>query len=170
MSMTTLNELFDHELKDIYYAEHQLVEALQTLAEESSDGEIKKAFQSHRKETQGHIKRLEQVFKSLGEKPTRETCPGIDGLLKEKKAFSKERPSDEILDFYNLGAAQKTERYEISAYESLIEMADALGRSAIVTQLEANLQEEETALQKLKGLAGGVDKDALMAEEDENVE
>jgi ferritin-like metal-binding protein YciE len=170
MSMTTLNELFDHELKDIYYAEYQLVEALQTLADESSDREIKKAFQSHRKETRGHIKRLEQVFKSLGEKPTRETCPGIDGLLKEKNVFSKERPSDESLDFYNLGATQKTERYEITAYESLIEMAEALGRSSIVTQLEANLQEEEAALQKLKGLAGGVDKDALMAEEDQNVQ
>jgi len=105
MSITTLSELFDHELKDIYYAEHQLVEALQTLADESCDGQIKKAFQTHRKETQGHIKRLEQVFKSLGEKPTRETCPGIDGLLKEKKAFAKEKPSEAILDFYNLGAA-----------------------------------------------------------------
>jgi ferritin-like metal-binding protein YciE len=167
--MTTLDELFDHELKDLYYAEHQLVDALQTLADESSDSEIKKAFQAHRKETQGHIKRLDQVFKSLGEKPKGETCPGIDGLLKEKKAFAREKPSDEILDFFNLGAAQKTERYEITAYEALIEMADALGRSAIVTQLEANLQEEEAALQKLKGLAGGVDKDALMAEEDENV-
>jgi ferritin-like metal-binding protein YciE len=167
MSMTTLNELFDHELKDLYYAEHQLVEALQTLGDESSDSEIKKAFQSHRKETQGHIKRLDQVFKNLGEKPSAETCPGIDGLLKEKKAFAKEKPSEEILDFFNLGAAQKAERYEITAYETLIEMAAALGRSAIVTQLEANLQEEETALQKLKSLAKGIDMDALIAEVDE---
>jgi ferritin-like metal-binding protein YciE len=165
--MTTLNELFEHELKDIYYAEHQLVAALQTLADESSDGEIKKAFQSHRKETQGHVKRLDQVFKSLGEKPASETCPGIDGLLKEKKAFAKEKPSDDILDFYNLGAAQKTERYEITAYESLIEMAEALGRSEIVTQLEANLEEEEAALRKLKGLAANLDVNALVAEEEE---
>ncbi len=107
MSMTTLNELFDHELKDIYHAEHQLVEVLQTLADESSDGEIKRAFQSHHKETQGHIKRLEQVFKSLGEKPTRETCHGIDGLLKEKKAFSKKRPSDESLDFTTLALLRR---------------------------------------------------------------
>jgi ferritin-like metal-binding protein YciE len=170
MSMTTLNELFDHELKDIYYAEHQLVEALQTLADESSDGEIKKAFQSHRKETQGHIKRLDQVFKVLGEKPASENCPGIEGLLKEKKAFAKEEPSDEILDFYNLGAAQKTERYEITAYENLIEMADALGHSEAVTQLEANLEEEEAALQTLKGLADGFDTDALTAEQEEKSE
>ena len=170
MSMTTLNELFDHELKDIYYAEHQLVAALQTLADESSDGDIKKAFQSHRKETQGHIKRLDQVFKTLGEKPASETCPGIDGLLKEKKAFAKEKPSDAILDFYNLGAAQKTERYEITAYESLIEMATALGRSEIVTQLEANLEEEEAALQKLKDLADGLDKDGLVEEPEEKSE
>jgi ferritin-like metal-binding protein YciE len=151
MSMTTLSELFDHELKDIYYAEHQLVEALQTLADESSDGEIKKAFQSHRKETQGHVKRLDHVFTSLGEKPTRETCAGIDGLLKEKKAFAKEKPSEAILDFYNLGAAQKAERYEITAYETLIELAETLRHPAIVMQLKANLQEEEAALRKLKG-------------------
>jgi ferritin-like metal-binding protein YciE len=165
MSMTTLSELFEHELKDIYYAEHQLVEALQTLAGEASDGQIKKAFQSHRKETQGHIKRLGQVFKNLGEKPASATCPGIDGLLKEKKAFAKEKPSAEILDFYNLGAAQKTERYEITAYESLIEMAGALGHSAIVAQLEANLREEEAALKTLKGLADRVDTYALIARE-----
>ena len=167
MSMTTLNELFDHELRDLYHAEHQLVEALQTLADESSDGEIKKAFQSHRKETQGHIKRLDQVFKSLGEKPMSESCPGLDGLLKEKKAFAKEKPSAEILDFYNLGAGQKAERYEITAYETLIEMAEALSRSAIVTQLEANLQEEEAALHKLKGLVDRLDKGALTAAEEE---
>jgi ferritin-like metal-binding protein YciE len=88
-------------------------------------------------------------------------------LLKEKKAFSKEKPSDEILDFYNLGAAQKTERYEITAYETLIEMAEAMGRPPIVALLEENLHEEEVALQKLKGLADGVDKDALTAEEEE---
>ena len=105
------------------------------------------------------------MFKSRGERPKSETCPGIDGLLKEKKAFAKEKPSDEILDFYNLGAAQKTERYEITAYEALIEMAEALGRPEFVTQLEANLQEEEAALQKLKGLADAVDKNALIAEE-----
>jgi ferritin-like metal-binding protein YciE len=170
MSMTTLNELFDHELKDIYYAEHQLVAALQTLADESSDADIRKAFQSHRKETQGHVKRLDHVFKALGEKSASETCPGIDGLLKEKKAFAKEKPSEAILDFYNLGAAQKTERYEITAYENLIEMANALGRSEIVTQLEANLEEEEAALQKLKGLADDFDKDALVGEREEKGE
>ena len=82
-----------------------------------------------------------------GRETGEETCPGIDGLLKEKKAFAQEKPSDDILDFYNLGAAQKTERYEITVYENLIEMAHALGQSAIVAQLEANLQEEEAALQ-----------------------
>lgn len=168
MSMTTLAELFTLELKDLYYVEHQLVKALQVLASESSERAIKKAFQSHRRETQGHIKRLKQVFKRLGEKPTPQKCPAIDGLLKEKKAFAKEKPSKQIRNFFNLVAAQKTERYEITAYETLIEMADALGRSEIVTQLEASLQEEEAALQKLKGLADRVDKDVLMAKEEEN--
>jgi ferritin-like metal-binding protein YciE len=165
--MKTLNELFNHELKDLYDAEHQLVDALQTLADESSDGEIKKAFQSHCMETQGHIKRLDQVFNSLGETHERETCPGIDGLLKEKKGFAKEKPSDEILDFYNLGAAQKTERYEITAYESLIYMAEALDQADIVPLLEANLQEEEAALHTLKTLVAKRDTDALIAQAEE---
>jgi len=93
------------------------------------------------------------------EKPTRETCPGIDGLLKEKKAFAKEKPSDEILDFYNLGAAQKTERYEITAYENLIDMADALGRSAVVTQLETRERPTSIRIRVVRQLAGEVGRE-----------
>jgi ferritin-like metal-binding protein YciE len=170
MAMTTIEELFEHELKDMYSAEHSLVEALQQLADESSDREIKKAFTQHKKETQGHIKRLEKIFRSMGQKAEAETCPGIEGLLKEKKTFMKERPSDELLEFFNIGAAQKTERYEITAYENLIDMAEKLGMADALELLEQNLQEEEAALNKLKAIASEFDVAEDTGEETEEEE
>jgi ferritin-like metal-binding protein YciE len=167
MGMQTIEELFEHELKDIYSAEHSLLDALEQMASESSDRDIRKVFTQHRKETQGQIKRLEKVFKSMGQKPEAETCPGIEGLIKEKKAFMREKPSEELLEFYNIGAAQKTERYEITAYENLIDMADKLGMADAVELLEQTLQEEEAALNKLKAIASEFD---VEEESDENVQ
>src|SRR5215216_3483992 len=100
MAMSTIEELFEHELKDIYGGETALLDALEQMAAESSDREIKKGFQQHRKETQGQIKRLDKVYKSLGQKPQAGTCPGVEGLIKEKKAFMREKPSEELLEFY----------------------------------------------------------------------
>jgi ferritin-like metal-binding protein YciE len=157
MAMSTIEELFEHELKDIYGAETSLLAALEQMAEESSDREIKKGFQQHRKETQAQLKRLDKVFKMLGQKAEAETCPGMEGLVKEKKTFMKERPSPELLEFYNVGAAQKVERYEITSYENLIDMADKLGLTDAVELLEQNLQEEEATLNKLKAIASEFD-------------
>jgi ferritin-like metal-binding protein YciE len=170
MAMQTIEELFEHELKDMYGAEHMLLGALEQMAGESSDREIKKAFTQHRKETQGQIKRLEKIYKSLGQKPEVEPCHGVEGLLKEKKAFMKERPSDELVEFFNIGAGQKTERYEITAYESLIDMADKLGMRDAVELLEQNLQEEEAALNKLKMIASEFDVAEEGEEEEEEEE
>ena len=163
MGMQTIEELFEHELKDIYSAEYALLDALEQMAGESTDRDIKKGFVQHRKETQAQIRRLEKIYKSLGQKPDVGTCPGVEGLIKEKKAFMRERPSAELLEFYNIGAGQKVERYEITAYETLIDMADKLGMSDAVQLLEQNLQEEEMALNKLKAIASEFD----VAEEDE---
>jgi ferritin-like metal-binding protein YciE len=163
MAVKTLNELFEHELKDIYYAEHRLEEALAELAEESKIREIKRAYSAHRKETQGQIKRLKLVFKTIGQAPEREVCPGIEGLLKEKKNFTKkEKPSQEILEYFNLGAAAKTERYEITAYEGLIEIARQLGMTTAVELLSQNLQEEENALEMLKSFSRQYNTAALI--------
>jgi ferritin-like metal-binding protein YciE len=157
MAMESIEELFEHELKDMLGAEQSLLDALEQMASESSDREIKKAYTQHRKETQGQIKRLEKIFKALGRKPQAETCPGIEGLIKEKKVFMREKPTEELLEFYNLGAGQKTERYEITAYENLIDMADKLGMPNAVELLEESLQEEEAALNKLKAIASEFD-------------
>jgi len=166
MAMQTIEELFEHELKDMYGAETSLLDALEQMGNESSDREIKRGFTQHRKETQGQIKRIEKIFKILGHKPEPETCPGIEGLVKEKKAFMRERPTPELLEFYNIGAAQKVERYEITAYENLIDMAEKLGMRDAVELLEQNLQEEEATLNRLKALASEFD----VTEEAEDVE
>jgi ferritin-like metal-binding protein YciE len=169
MAMQTIEELFEHELKDMYGAEQTLLDALEQMAEESSDREIKRGFTQHRKETQGQIKRLDKIFKSMGQKPEAETCAGIEGLIKEKKLFMREKPSPELLEFYNIGASQKVERYEITAYENLIDMAEKLGMSDAVELLEQNLQEEEATLNKLKAIASefevAEDEEAMDEEE-----
>jgi len=166
MAMQTIEELFEHELKDMYGAETSLLGALEQMAGESSDREIKRGFTQHRKETQGQIKRIEKIFKSIGHKPEAETCPGIEGLIKEKKAFMRAKPSEELLEFYNIGAAQKAERYEITSYENLIDMAEKLGMTDAVELLEQNLQEEEATLNKLKAIASEFD----VTEEGEELE
>ena len=155
--MQTIEELFEHELQDIYSAEQSLLGALEQMASESTDRDIRRSFTQHRKETQGQIKRLEKIYRSLGQKPESGSCPGVEGLIKEKKLFMREKPSGELLEFYNIGAAQKVERYEITAYESLVDMAEKLGMSDVVDLLEQNLQEEETALNRLKAIASEFD-------------
>jgi len=167
MAIETIEELFEHELKDIYGAEHSLLEALEQMAGESSDRDIKRAFTQHRKETQAQIKRLDRVFKMIGQKPEAETCPGMEGLIKEKKAFMREKPSPELLEFYNIGASQKVERYEITAYENLIDMAEKLGLADAVELLEQNLQEEEATLNKLKAIASEFDVEEEEVDEEE---
>lgn len=167
MAMSTIEELFEHELKDIYGAEQSILEALDQLASETNDREIKKGIQQHRKETQAQLKRLEKVFKLLGKNAEAEPCPGIEGLLKEKKVFMRERPSEDLLEFYNIGASQKVERYEITAYESLIDMADKLGLTEAVDLLEQNLQEEEAMLNRLKAIASEFEVSEEAAEEEE---
>ena len=157
MAMQTIEELFEHELQDIYSAEQSLLDALEQMANESSDREIKRGFTQHRRETQAQIKRLDKIYKTLGQKPKTSTCPGMEGLIKEKKAFLREKPSDELLEFYNVGAAQKVERYEITAYEGLIDMAEKLGMPEVVDLLEQNLQEEEMTLNRLKAIASQFD-------------
>jgi ferritin-like metal-binding protein YciE len=170
MAMTTIDELFEHDLKDIYGAEQRLLDSLDEMADEAIDREAKKAFQQHRKETQTQIKRLERVFKVLELKPEAQPCPGMEGLIKEKKSLSKEKPSDEILSFYNLHAAQKVERYEITAYEGMIETAQHLGLDEVVELLTQNLEEEEQALNTLKALASEYNVEELSDVEDEEEE
>ena len=170
MAIENLKELFEHELKDIYYAENRLVDALLKVAGECDRIELKRAFMAHQRETRGQVKRLKQVFKLIGVKPEEETCQGIEGLLKEKRKFSREKPTPEILDFFNIGAAQKVEQYEIVAYTNLIEMAQQLGLSEAVTLLQENLGEEQATFEKLRGFGEQFDVSSLIVDENAEAE
>ena len=151
--MQTLRELFEYELQSIYYAERTLVETLDQLAQESSDTQIKATFEQHLQETRGHVERLTNVFSSLGKAPSAQVCPGIEGLIKEKKMFNDRHPTPQLLDLYNLGAGAKSERYEITSYEGLIALANGLGMPYVVALLQANLDEELQALERLQELS-----------------
>lgn len=155
--MNTLTEMFMHELKDMYYVEHKLVETLGQLAEQSVEPTVQRAFREHQEQTRGHVERLEQVFSSAQEKPSAASCPTVDGLVKEHDSFMKEEPTPQLLQLFDITAGIKTERYEISSYESLIQMARQLNRGDLVPPLDANLKEEEEALHKLQEFSRSYD-------------
>ncbi|SRR6266498_1703922 len=165
--MQTGHELFIHELNDMLDAEHQLVEALEENAGDSSRPELKKAFEQHRKETEGQVERLEQCFELLDEQPVETECHGIRGLIEEKEAFTGEEPSEDLIDVFNCGAAIKIESYEICAYESLIDMAREMKHNKVAQLLSQNLKEEQAALKKMQTLSEKIKPNQMMAEEKE---
>ncbi|MBA2332234.1 MAG: DUF892 family protein [Actinobacteria bacterium] len=150
-TMSDPRDLFLHELGDVLYAERTLVKALPTLQEEASDEELRMGFEEHLEETRQHVKNVEQAFEKLGEKPTAEKCPGIDGIKKEHDEFvAKESPSQDVLDSFLTGAGSRTEHYEIAAYEGLVTMAEAMGEPDVAELLKENLEQERSALEKLQ--------------------
>jgi ferritin-like metal-binding protein YciE len=152
--MTSPEDLFMHELEDIYYAEQTLTKVLPKLAAESSDQELSKAFKSHLDETKQQIKNLEQVFKNMGEPVKGEKCPGIDGIKEEHETFMKENtPSPTVLNIHLTGAAARAEHYEIAAYTGLIEKARALGERDSVKLLQENLKQEKEAAKKVEAIS-----------------
>jgi ferritin-like metal-binding protein YciE len=152
--MSDPRELFLHELGDALYAERTLVKTLPKLQKEASDRELALGFQHHLDETQQHVKNLEQAFEMLGEKPTAEKCPGIEGIKQEHDDFvAEESPSQDVLDSFLTGAGARTEHYEIAAYEGLVTMAEAMEETEVVELLTENLEQEKTALKKLKTIA-----------------
>jgi len=157
MSVSDLQELFVHDLEDVYYAEQELLDALSELSEQTDHEQIAEAFREHREETEGHIERLEQVFGMLDREPDTEECEGIDGLIREHEDFMEEDPDQMVLDGHNLVAAQKTEHYEISAYGNLALVADRLGMDEAGDLLHENLEEEQAALDNLSSLTDDFD-------------
>ena len=152
--VTTPEELFKHELQDMYYAEKALATTLPKLAQEASDSELSKAFTSHQKETEKHVANLEKVFKQLGESAQAHPCPGIDGIKKEHDDFmSENQPTAKMRDAFLTGAAARAEHYEIAAYTGLVNQARALGEREAVTLLQENLRQEKEALKKVETIS-----------------
>jgi len=166
--METAHEFFLHELGDMLDAERKLVEALGKQAEESSRPELQKAFQSHQAQTEKQVERLEQVFEDLGEQPEETECKGIKGLIEEHDAFQEEDPSEDLRDIFNVGAAVKVERYEISAYEGLIRLAQQMKHTKAVKLLNQNLKEEQQTARKMESFEKKLKPERMgMGEEEE---
>jgi len=151
----TMNDLFVHQLQDIYYAEQQLVKALPKMADKATDTQLKQDFMFHLEETRGHVKRLEQVFQMHGVAVKAVDCPAIDGIIEEANEVAGEVSGEAVLDAALINAAQAAEHYEIARYGSLIAWARQLGRNDCATVLQKTLDEEKLADKKLTTLAEG---------------
>jgi ferritin-like metal-binding protein YciE len=151
----TMDDLLVHTLRDIYYAEQQIVRALPTMIEKATNRQLRSAFEDHLAETQNHVRRVEQVFEMYGVERKTVKCPAIDGIIKEADEVASEVEVDDkqVLDAALIAAAQAVEHYEIARYGTLIAWAEELGRSDCASLLNENLEEEKAADQKLTEIA-----------------
>jgi ferritin-like metal-binding protein YciE len=154
MSLDSHEKLFVHELKDLYSAENQLIEALPKVIKAVNSPELKEALTAHLEETKNQAKRIEKIFKDLDFSPSGVKCAGMEGLIKEGDEMMKEDelPVDLLTDTL-ISGSQKIELYEIVAYTSAINAAYTLGHEEAAAMLEESLTEEENALEKLEELS-----------------
>jgi ferritin-like metal-binding protein YciE len=153
MSLDSLQSLFLEELKDIYHAEKQLVQALPRLAKAAGTPELQQAFSNHLAETEGHVERLERIFKDLGQAARGKRCKGMEGLLEEGKEIMQEDGEGPVIDAALIAAAQRVEHYEIAVYGCLRTYARLLGHENAAKLLAETLAEEEAADEKLNTIA-----------------
>lgn len=151
--INTMNDLFVHQLQDIYYAEMQLLKALPKMEAKATDLQLKQGFRTHLEETKTHVKRLEEVFQMHGEKPKAVDCPAIDGIIEEAEEIAGEVADKEVLDAALINAAQAAEHYEIVRYGTLVAWAKRLGRNDCAAVLQKTLDEEKATDRKLTTLA-----------------
>ena len=153
MKIKNLSDLFEHTLKDIYYAEKQIVKALPKMAKAANDDQLRMGFEKHLKETEGHVQRLEQVFEIIGETARGKTCEAIQGILEEGKEIMQSFADSPALDAGLISSAQAVEHYEITRYGTLKTWAKQLGRDEVAKLLDATLAEERATDEKLTDLA-----------------
>jgi ferritin-like metal-binding protein YciE len=156
MSMDSLKDLYIDELKDLYNAENQLLKALPKMAKKASAPELKRAFQDHLSQTEGHVNRLEKIFKGMGEKPNGKVCKAMKGLVEEGKEVIEEDGDASVLDAALIGAAQRVEHYEIAGYGVVRTFASLLGEEDAMGLLQRTLNEEAEADKKLTKLAESI--------------
>ncbi len=151
--MKNLEELFEHQLKDLYSAEKQLIKALPKMVKHAKDANLKKAFEGHLEETKKHKERLEEISEKLGFDPSGETCIAMKGLITEAEGFIEEKKDDDVTNAGLIAEAQRIEHYEISGYGTAVRYAQELGHKAIATKLKKTLDEEYGANDKLNVMA-----------------
>lgn len=149
----TLDDLFVHTLRDVYYAEKQIEKALPQMIDKATNPTLREGFEKHLQETKGHIERVERVFEMHGVKAKQVNCPAIDGILEEAEELAGDVDDKKVLDAALIAAAQAVEHYEITRYGTLVAWAKELGRSDCATVLSQNLKEEEATDRKLTQVA-----------------
>jgi len=152
-SLKTYDDLFTHQLQDLYDAEIQLTEALPKMADAASSSDLRNAFNSHLLETREHVKRLEQVFKAVGKSPQRQSCPAMKGLVKEGSETISASGDERVKDAALIASAQRVEHYEIAAYGTLRTLARQVGLNDVANLLQKTLDEEGNTDKKLTRLA-----------------
>ncbi len=162
MSLESMQELFLNELKDSYNSEKQIVRALPRLAKAAASQELAQALRKHLKETENQVRRLERIFKSLGQTPRGKKCKGMEGILEEGKEVLEEEGAPEVIDAALIAAAQRVEHYEMAAYGCLRTYAQLLGYDEADRLLGETLAEEEAADRTLTALGeGGINQAAV---------
>jgi ferritin-like metal-binding protein YciE len=149
----SFEDLFVHTLQDIYYAENQITKALPTMIQKASNPQLRQGFETHLRETENQVKRLEQIFSKLGQSPKAVDCPAIDGIIEEAKEVAGEISDKRVLDAALVASAQAVEHYEITRYGTLIAWAKQLGHQDCVSLLQQTLGEEEATDKKLTAMA-----------------
>lgn len=149
MTIDSMEKLFVDELRDLYSAETQITKALPKMAKASTSNELRTAFEQHLKETEEQVKRLEQIFETLGESPKGETCEGIKGIIEEGEKNLKQAAEGPVRDEALIAAAQRVEHYEMAGYGTVRTFAERMGKQQVVQLLERTLEEEKNADRKL---------------------
>jgi ferritin-like metal-binding protein YciE len=164
MALDSMDALFLNEVKDVYNAEKQLVAALPRMAKAAQSLQLQQAITKHLRETEGHVKRLEQILRSLGEPLRGKKCKGMEGLIEEGKEILEEEGAPEVIDAAIISAAQRVEHYEIAAYGCLRTYAQLLGNTEADRLLAQTLAEEEATDEALTALGeGGINQAAVAA-------
>jgi len=166
--METLNELFEDTLKDVYFAENEILKALPIMAKKATSTDLQKASTTHAEETKGQVKRLDQIFKLLGKKPEGKECHALKGLVKEAEELMEEAKSGPVLDAGLIACAQAVEHYEMARYGALSAWAEQLEMEDASELLEETLDEEKAADEKLSALADDINPEANEGEEDKD--
>lgn len=163
MTLQSLEDLFEYQLKTMYYVENRLIEALDELAHDATDDDLSDALAQHREETELHVERLESVFAALDVPAEGNESPSVDGLIREKEAFDDRAAEEDLRNLFYAQAGMKSERFEITGYEGLQTLADRLDYGNGVTDpLAQNRDEEEEALAKLQSVAQGQTSGSLL--------
>ena len=161
MEIDSLRKLYVEELKDLYSAEKQILQALPRMAKKAKNPQLKAGFEEHVRQTEEHVRRLDQIFEGLGKSPRGKKCKGMEGLLEEGKEVMQEDMDDETRDAALIAAAQRVEHYEIAGYGTVRTYAQLLGEKEAVKLLQQTLDEEGMTDKKLTALAEAINVEAM---------